>query len=133
MKKSELKDLIERKKILKESLDIINESRQMVDEVGGFDDPELMAQYHGNYFDELSKTFFHFDDLSDDLISSMEKIMDDEERKRAQAILLNFHSFMESYVNFLKDLQTKSVNLLSKASRSNLPGMGNIGVNESKD
>ena len=65
------------KRILKESLEIIKESKMEMDEVGGFDDPELMAQYHGNYFDELTKTFFHFDSLSDELVESMEKIMDE--------------------------------------------------------
>lgn len=133
MKKSELKDLVERKKILKESMDIINESRLMMDEVGGFDDPEIMSQYHGNYFDELAKTFFHFDALSDDLIGSMEKIMDEEERKSAKDILLKFHSFMDAYVNYLQSLEGKVNVLATKSSRSNLPGMGNIGMNENID
>lgn len=123
MKKSELKDLVERKKILKESMDIINE-------VGGFDDPELMSQYHGNYLDELTKTFFHFDSLSDSLLHSLEKVMDEEERAQGKEILRKYVDFMDEYINYLSSLREKVTSLSKKTTRTNLPGMGNIGMNE---
>jgi hypothetical protein len=130
MKKSELTDLIERKRILKESLDMINESQMEMDEVGGFDDPELMSQYHSNYYDELTKIFFHFDQLSNELVESMSKSMDDEEKRKCEEILKKYVSFMEEYHNFLLNLKRKVQHLSFKSSRENLPGMGNIGVNE---
>lgn len=123
MKKSDLSDLIKRKKILKESLDIINE-------VGGFDDPDLMSQFHGNYFDELTKVFLHFDDLSNELANGLSKIMDDEEKKNAEILLKKYVSFMDEYHNMLINLQEK-VNLLSKkATRGYSSDMGTIGLNE---
>lgn len=132
MKKIELTKLIERKKILKESLDIIKEYRDNMDEVGGYDDPELMSQYHGNYFDELAKTFFHFDSLTDELISGMSKVMDDEEVQQTKVIVQKFVDFMDEYNDYLLKLKNKLIHLSGKTTRTNLPGMGNIGVNENK-
>lgn len=130
MKKSELKNLIERKKILKRSLEIVKESYNPLDEVGGFDDPDLMSQYHGNYFDELFKNFIHFDSLANEMVNSLAKIMDDEEKVKSEIIVRKYASFMEEYHDFLVGLRDK-VDVLSQKSRINyLPGMGNIGMNE---
>lgn len=135
MKKSDLTDLIERKRILKESLNIIKESYDSMDEVGGFDDPEIMSQYHGNYYDELVKIFFRFDDLSDELVSSMAKIMDDQEVAKSKQILTRYKNFMDIYVDFLRELQNKVETLSSKRSIGQFPGTdkGAIGLNEESD
>lgn len=135
MKKSELKDLIERKKILKESLDIINESYRSVDEVGGFDDPEIMAQYHGNYIDELIKTFFSYDSLSNDFYSAISKPLDDEERRKAQIIAKKYISFMDEYKEFLDSLVENYKKLSTKSKYDRLPGLesGSISLNEDED
>lgn len=133
MKKSELNRLITRKRTLSESLDIINEVRRQISEVGGFDDPETMYEYHGNYSDELVKTFMHFDMLSNDLIEASSKIMDNQERKRAGVILNKFADFMEAYSTYLLELKDKMKKMSRNVSRTNLPNMGNIGLNESND
>lgn len=130
MKKSELENLIERKKILKRSLNIIKETYSEMDEVGGFDDPDIMSHYHGNYFDELVKTFFHFDALSNDMIDGMSKIMDNEEKMKVESILRKYVTFMEEYHDFLVELKDKVKNLSRKSTRNSLPGMGLIGLNE---
>jgi hypothetical protein len=134
MKKSDLFKLIERKRILKESLEMVEEAYRSVsmDEVGGFDDPEIMSQYHGNYFDELAKIFFHFDELSDGMVSSMSKIMDSDEQRRSKLIIKKYVDFMEEYHNYLVDLKDKVTNLSKKSTRSNLPGMDQIGLNENR-
>lgn len=133
MKKSELKSLIERKKILKDSLNIINESYRSMDEIGGYDDPDIMAQYHGNYIDELIKTFFKYDELSNDLYSSLSKTLDDEERKNIKPLIDKYVSFMDHYKEHIDSLASKYQTLSKKSTISrDLPGLesGSFGLNE---
>lgn len=136
MKKSELKNLIERKKILKESLDIIDESYKSMDEIGGYDDPDIMAQYHGNYVDELIKTFFRYDELSNDLYAALSKTLDDEERKTVKNLTDKYVSFMDQYKEHIDSLVSK-YQALSKKSTINrdLPGLesGSFGLNEEEN
>lgn len=130
MKKNELSKLITRKKILKESLDIINEVRSGMDEVGGFDSPELMSQYHGNYFDDLTKLFNHFDELSDPLMTYMAQSTIGNDMSDSKKILEHYYNFMSSYVNYLEKLSSKKV---MKVNKKPFDGQGSgFSMNENK-
>jgi hypothetical protein len=109
MRKSDLTDLMNRKKILKESLDIIKESMNGLDEIGGYDTPDLAAHYHGNYVDELIKLFFRFDELSDPLGNVISKTIADDEIKKSREILTHYVNFMESYLNYVNYLTEKHI------------------------
>ena len=108
MKKSELTNLITRKTTLKESLDIVKESISSMDEIGGFDNPELMSQYHGNYTGDLITIFHHFDGAIDLLMQSMESIVDENERAQGKEVLNSLHDFMKKYLSLLANLSSKS-------------------------
>lgn len=102
MKKGELKDIIKRKKILKESLEIVNE-------VGGFDSKDLQKQFHGNYYDDLANIFFQIDELILPTLENVNKIMDDEDYNKGAEVLQNFGTFMMSFHNFLTDIKNKTI------------------------
>lgn len=114
MKKSELTKLITRKTTLKESLDIIKDSMSSMDETGGFDNPELMGQYHGNYTGDLITIFYHFDEAIDPLMRSIESIMDENERAQGKEVLISLHDFMKKYLSLLSNLSNKSKEINSK-------------------
>lgn len=127
MKKSDLTDLINRKKILKESLDIIKESINGMDEIGGYDSPDLAAHYHGNYVDELIKLFFKYDELSDSLGNIISKTIDDDEIKRSREILTNYVNFMESFLNYLTYLNEKHIDKIKDyQNKPYKPDLGDI-------
>lgn len=138
MKKSELTDLINRKKVLKESLDIVKESYNRLHEVGGYDSADLLSHYHGNYFDELNKLFTQFDGLADNLAESVSKsITKDEELNMARDLMTKFVNFMESYLNYLQYLHKKVLDV--KKSYPNVADiksgkidLDNINLNERK-
>jgi hypothetical protein len=131
MKKIDLTDLINRKKILKESLDIIKESINGMDEIGGFDTPDLAAHYHGNYVDELIKLFFKYDELSDSLGNIISKTVDDDEIKHSKEILTHYVNFMESYLTYVNYLTEKHIDKIkdyeNKPYKSNLGDNGDFG------
>lgn len=131
MKKSDLTDLINRKKILKESLDIIKESINGMDEIGGYDSPDLASQFHGNYLDELTKLFFKYDELSDSLGNVISKTIDDDEIKRSREILTHYVNFMESFLNYITHLNEKHIDNIrdyeNRPYKPNLNDMGDIG------
>ena len=102
MKKGELKNIIKRKQILKESLEIM-------DETGGFDSKDLQTQFHGNYYDDLAKIFFQMDALINPTFENISKISNDEEYETGREVLINFGVFMESFHSLLMDIRNKSI------------------------
>jgi len=125
MKKSELTDLINRKKILSESMEIVEETKKRLNELGGYDSPELLSHYHGNYYDELTKLFFRFDELVDPLGSTISKTIKDDEIEKSREILKHFISFMESYLNYLQFLKQKGQEYDKKYPNMRPPSLGN--------
>lgn len=137
MKKSELNELINRKKILQESLEIIKESSMGMDEIGGYDSPDLLSHYHGNYLDELNKVFSQFDNLVDPFANAIYKTIKDDEINMSKEILTKFLDFMESYLKYLRYLYSKNVEIKKKypnPMKPNLgkfdPTLGDINLNE---
>lgn len=137
MKKSELNELINRKKILQESLEIIKESSMGMDEIGGYDSPDLLSHYHGNYLDELNKVFSQFDNLVDPFANAIYKTIKDDEINMSKEIINKFINFMESYRKYLEYLYSKNVEIKKKypnPMKPNLgkfdPTLGDINLNE---
>lgn len=129
MKKSELNDIIRRKKILKESLDIIKESKHSMDELGGFDTPELKTQFHGNYYDELANMFFQMDGMIPDIIENFSKVIDEEGNEEGREVMHNFGVFMMSFHDFLQNIRSKTkVTISGEKYRPSLDDK--IGLNE---
>ena len=127
MKKNELIDLMNRKKILKESLDIIKESINSMDEIGGYDSPDLAAHYHGNYIDELIKLFYKYDELSDSLGNVISKTIDDDEIKRSREILTNYVTFMENFLEYVTYLNEKHIDKIKDyQSKPFRPDLGDM-------
>lgn len=126
MKKKDLIKLVGRKKVLKETL-------QIVDEIGGYDDPELKSFYQGNTFGDLVKIFYQFDDMSDDLVNALSQILEDEDRESTKNIIRKFKDFMQEYVDFLEKrhsvVQT-SIDKSSKSGKGYFPGSTPINPND---
>ena len=137
MKKSDLTELINRKKVLQESLNIVKERYNKIDEIGGYDTPDLMSHYHGNYYDELSKLFFRFDELMNPFGDAISKTIKDDEIKMSHDILNKFISFMESYLKYLQYLKSKGSEINKKYPVTLKPDLGdmdldNFNLNEGK-
>lgn len=128
MKKSDLSDIINRKKILKESLDIIKESISGMDEIGGYDSTDLASHFHGNYIDELNKVFLRFDEISNSLGDAISKTIDDDEIKRSREVLVRYIDFMESFLNYIVYLNEKHISgIADYMSKPYKPDLGDIG------
>lgn len=100
MKKRDLTKLIENKKLLNETIEIMDEI--------GYDNEETKAFYHGNYLDDLSKVFHEFDQLALPLIDAFKNSIYADDIKNTQPIINNFHNFM---VTFQKYIQSKIENV----------------------
>ncbi len=97
MKKKELTKLIEDKKLLKETIEIM-------DEVGGYDNMELKLHDRVKAINDLTMIFHSIDSTSHRLVEILRGgLLGDNELENGEKVLKNFYNFMESFNNFLAD------------------------------
>jgi len=98
MKKKELTKLISDKKLLKETIEIM-------DEIGGFDNQEIKVHDTYKGLQDLSTIFEVIDSTSHRLVELLKSglINNPEGDKEVHAILQNYFTFMESLNNYLQN------------------------------
>lgn len=98
MKKKELTKLINNKKLLKETIEIM-------DEIGGYDNQEIKVHDTHKGLQDLTTIFETIDSTSHRLVDLLKGglINDPEGDKEVNVILQNYFTFMESLNNYLQN------------------------------
>lgn len=106
MKKNELINLINRKKILHESLDIIKDySDKNITEDFEISTDTKRSIFYGEDFAEMAKIFHMIDDLSPKIDELLSRPINKDETEKADNIKRSFHRFMNLYSNYLRYLR----------------------------
>jgi hypothetical protein len=116
MKKKDLTKLIEDKKLLNETLSIM-------DEIGGYDNEEMRSHYHGNAVGELSSIFNKFDDLAEDLQNAIGGFMYDEElaNQLTDEVVPAYVQLMEKFRAFITNFHAKHAEHTDKLRSARRP------------
>ena len=85
------------------------EETNMINEVGGYDDPSIFAQHAGGYMDSLKGSFNQIIESLNDINNTSDEILDDELRNQ-------LHSFLDE----MKNPITKLGKNILKADKRNI-------------